>query len=75
MTVNFYRLRGIERELARLNSNLELILIHALNITPHQSTKPTSKDVEDTSVEYLDEGDDFEREIKEKLGRVREPVE
>jgi len=75
MTFKFFRLRGIERELAKLNANLELIMIHSLGITPHSTKKVTSLDVEETTVEYLDEGDDFEREIKEKLGRVKETVE
>ena len=75
MTFKFFRLRGIERELSRLNANLELIMIHALNITPHSSKKITSSDLDETSVEYLDEGDDFEREIKEKMGRAKEEVE
>lgn len=74
MTFKIFRLRGIERELSRLNSNLELLMIHVLKINPTSSGK-MPKDTEEATVDYTDEFADFEAELKEKMGKVPQGVE
>lgn len=69
MNIKFYRLRGIEKQLERLNDNLELIMLNELNI----STRSKSIDSPDVSeVMYVDEEEDAVREMKDKMRGEKE---
>ena len=69
MTINVYRLRGVEKELRRLNENFELYLSHVCGVTPSSVKR---KNVEgETGVSYTDEEQDAVREIEEILMKDR----
>ncbi len=70
MEFNIYRLRGVERELKRLNENFELLLKHAYDINPVQKKKRDEVVLEDTAVIYTNEEEDARREILEAVGKM-----
>lgn len=63
MTVNFYRLRGIEKELKRLNGLLELYLerVHDIRVNAKPST-------EDPDVSYVNDELEWLREQAKERG-------
>ena len=73
MEINIYRLRGVERELRRLNDNLELILLHTLGLTP---VKRRGLKVAAGKSEVLetDEELDFLDELLGESGRSRDEL-
>lgn len=70
MEVNIYRLRGVEKELNRLNDNIELLLEHVYDITPHRRRKTAPVGLNDTEVVYTNEEEDARREYLEAIGKA-----
>lgn len=73
MDINIYKLAGVEKQLKRLNDNLELIMLHSLNISPVSAAR--TKSTEESAVTYTDERDDAEREFLEEMGRMEKVQE
>lgn len=70
MEVNIFRLRGVEKELKRLNDNIELLLEHVYDITPHRRKQAKPVGLNDTEVVYTDEEEDARREYLEAIGKL-----
>lgn len=70
MQINVYRLRGVEKELKRLNANFELYLEHVCRITPHGAKRERDIVLEDTEVIYTNEEEDARRELLEAIGKM-----
>lgn len=68
MQINIYRLRGVEKELNRLNKNIERFLSFAYNIDPEPSK--SNKSGEEAEVSYTNEEDDAFREFQESLKKM-----
>lgn len=70
MEISLYRLRGVEKELKRLNANFELYLEHVCHITPHGAKRERDIVLEDTEVIYTNEEEDARRELLEAIGKM-----
>lgn len=61
MNINLVKLAGIERELRRLNANIELLLLHAFDVRT-DVPRPRAARAGKMEVSYTDETEDALRE-------------
>lgn len=64
MNINVFRLRGVEKQLSRLNDNIERFLEVAYNIRVHGAAAKE----EEVEVKYTNEELDWMREQAELMG-------